>query len=245
MVAERIIVCPDAHHPFVDERAWACFLEAAYVARANRVVIIGDFGDFYQVSRYFKARGRPSFAEELEAVNDALDEIEQLGVPVDFCAGNHEHRYDAYLQEKAPELLGVAPDLPALLRMRQRPGIAWHGYGDLLRVGHMHFIHDVGRSGKNAARESLADLGSNIVFGHTHRLGVAYEGTSANVPRVSLNVGWLGDFDAVDYRHRCMARRSWQHGFGLVDIDSDGVGYCQAVPIIDGRCLVDGKVARA
>lgn len=245
MLEERIIVCPDAHHPFVDERAWACFLEAAYVARANRVVIIGDFGDYYAVSSHDKSPERKeTFADELADTNAALDQLQGLGIPVDYCEGNHEQRLDRYLAKVAPELYGVALGSKELLRISER-GWSWYPYKTICKHGHVRFTHDVGRSGKNAARQSLVDFGDNLVFGHTHRLGVAYEGTIDGGTRVCLNVGWLGDFEAIDYRHKFMAKRDWQHGFGLVDIDDRGNGYCQAIPIINGRAMIDGKVAKA
>ena len=243
---ERIIVCPDAHHPFVDQRAWACFLEAAYVAGANRLVCLGDLVDFYRVSRYVKSpKRRERFDDEIEAGNGACDDFDSLGIPWHLCFGNHEWRYNDYLEQNAPELVNIAPDLPDLFKLRGRPNCTFHDYGDPLYVGHVAFVHDVGRSGINAARQSLADWGGNLVFGHTHRLGVVYEGTAKGGSRVCMNAGWLGDFESIDYMHKTKARRSWQHGFGLVDVDDRGDGHCQAIPIIDGRCMVDGKVVKA
>lgn len=243
MTPERIAVCPDTHRPFHDKRAWACFLEACCVAEVNRIVLIGDFADFWRVSRYFKSpRRKESFFYEVEDVNVGLDEVQDLGVPVDYRFGNHEHRYNVYLEENAPELLDIAPSLPELFRLKER-GITWGEYGEPLKVGHIRFVHDVGPAGVTAMQRSLASFGDSLVFGHTHRLGVMYAGTVNGDRRVTMNVGWLGDFSKVDYLKKHQTK-DWSHGFGIVDIDDRGVGYCQAIPIINGRAMVDGKVVR-
>ena len=105
--------------------------------------------------------------------------------------------------------------------------------------------HDVGRAGANAARQSLLDVGENIAFGHTHRIQVVYQGTVAGRRLVGATLGWLGDADAIDYRHRDSVRRDSAHGFGVAHMRADGVFWLQAVPIIEGACVVDGVEYRA
>jgi len=83
--------------------------------------------------------------------------------------------------------------------------------------------------------------GSVELTGNTHRLGVVYGGTVRGERHVACSVGWLGDFNAIDYRNQAMARREWQHGFGFVNYQSNGVGWVTAVPIINGECVIDGQ----
>jgi predicted phosphodiesterase len=238
------LVCSDAHHPYVDEVAWATFLQAAIVLKPDVLVIIGDFADAYSISSHTKSpERREGLKGELEAVNAALDQIEALGIPrVVQLEGNHEERLTRYLGDRAPDLFGLL-DMKSLMRVKER-GWEWVPYRDHIQIGHMYYAHDVGRCGKHAASQSLADFGHNLCFGHSHRLGVAYLGTVAGERNVALNVGWLGDHAAIDYRNRAMAMRDWQHGFGWVVQDERGIAWCQAVPIIDGRCIVDGKVIK-
>jgi len=245
-MVNRVLVMPDTHAPFHDERAVDCFLEAAYVLQPDLLVIDGDFSDFYQVSSHDKSpTRRETFAEEVALSNDLLDTIEGMfGASVNFRMGNHENRFDRYIAKHAPELHGLAPTVAEMLRLEAR-GWDWGDYTVPLSIGKVDFVHDVGRSGKNAARQSLADYGHNLVIGHTHRLATVFEGTVQGGTRVCMNVGWLGDFEAIDYRMKAMARRDWQHGFGYVDFDKDGNGWCVPVPIIDGRCMVGGKKVRA
>jgi predicted phosphodiesterase len=243
----RVIVCPDAHHPFVDKKAWACFLQVCKVAKPDTLVIIGDFADFFAISTHSKHPSRRvSFSSEIDATNKALDQVAKLGIKrVVFTEGNHEFRFDRYIADKAPELYGVVPDLAGLFKIHQRPGWEWYPYRTAMKIGHIYYTHEVGRCGVNAVRQSLTDFGDNLVMGHTHRLGVSYQGTVNGPMKVCLNVGWLGDLDSIDYRHQAIARRESQHGFGLVDYDKNGIGWCSAIPIIDGAAVVDGRIVKA
>lgn len=238
----RVLVCPDAHHPFVDPLAWSTFLAAAREWRPDVLVIIGDFVDSYSISSHAKDPERKvNFRDEINAANAALDEIDSLRVPrVVFCEGNHETRLARAIAERAPEFHGLI-DIRDLLRIHQR-GYEWVPYKQLIRIGKIAFTHDVERCGVNAARQSLIDMGGNLVFGHTHRGAVVYAGTVEGDQHVCMNVGWLGSFDDIDYKHQARARREWQHGFGLVTLDATGCGWCEFVPILSGRCIVDGRV---
>jgi hypothetical protein len=238
----RILVCPDAHHPFVDQLAWRTFLAAAREWRPDVLVIIGDFADCLSVSFHPKDPARKqSLKEEMDQVNLALDEVEALRIPrVEFMCGNHELRAQRYLWERAPELYGLV-EISELLRIKAR-GWNWTPYRESLQIGKMHFAHDVGRCGKHTAMQSLADYGHSIVMGHSHRAATVYNGTVAGDRQVAMNVGTLIDIASVDYRHRAMAAREWQTGFGIVHMTHDGLGFCTFCPIIDGRTVVDGRV---
>lgn len=241
----KIVVCPDAHHPFVDKTAWKVFLNALNAVKPDVLVIIGDFLDCISISRHpKKPKDEKFFAKEIEAGNKALDEICAIGIKrIIFIDGNHERRFSSYINEKAPELDGLL-SLKDKLRLVER-GIEHVPYGEFIRIGQMAFTHDVGRCGLNAARQSLQDFGDNLTFGHSHRAQVVYGGTVEGKTHVCLNVGWLGDYDAIDYRNRPTAKREWQHGIGLIYQDKDGVSYCNFVPIINGSCIIDGKVVKA
>ena len=238
----KIMVCPDAHHPYVDKLAWQTFLKACEVVKPDVLVIIGDFADVLSLSAHPKSpKDETNFEKELSAVNLALDEVSALNIHrVVFCAGNHCHRIDRYIRDRAPELYGMM-HIQDLLRLDER-GFEYVPYGDFIRIGQIAFSHDVGRCGVNAARQSLQDFGDNLVFGHSHRAQIVYGGTVEGKTHVCMNVGWLGDYDAIDYRNRPTAKREWQHAFGFVYQTADGVSFCNLVPIINGRCVVDGKL---
>lgn len=243
---QKIIVCPDAHHPHADRRAWACFLEANRVLAPDAVVCIGDFADCDSVSFHDKGpMSEGSLKEEMDLVSEALDEWDFAlppGCKKFFCEGNHEFRITRYLNQNAPAFDGLL-SLQSLLRFEDR-GWAFTPYKQSLKIGQMTFTHDIGRCGKYTASQSLADYGDNIVMGHSHRACVYYAGTVGGHTHVGMNVGNLVDYESIDYRHKDLAHREWQHGFGLIYQTADGVSWANFVPIIDGRCVVEGKEIR-
>ena len=242
----RMLVIPDAHFPDVDRRAWNTMLAAGEALKPDTVCIIGDFLDGYPISFHAKHPSkRRSLAAEIDSANRGLDEVMGIGAKrVIYCEGNHEHRLDRYIAEKCPELYGVVSDLSGLLKIHQRKGWEWHPYRTFVRVGKLVIAHDFGKAGANAMRDSLAAVGDNICFGHTHRLGTYYGGTIDGTTHVALNVGWLGNINAIDYRHRFEAAKNSQHGFGWVEFDERGTAFCQAIPIVNGRAIVNGKAVR-
>lgn len=243
-MSERTLVIPDLHAPYHDKKAWRCFLKAARYTKPKRVVIIGDFGDYYAVSSHPKSPSRKANLEwEIQETNKCLDEVEKIGADqIVYCGGNHEFRMDRHIRDKAPELFGLkGTTVPEQYRLKER-GIKFVPYMSYIRIGKVAYTHEVGRCGVNTARATLMDFGGNIVVGHSHRAGLSYQGTVHDGQRVCMNVGWMGDLDSIDYFHRARAERDWETGFGVVDQDKRGVGWMTFVPIIFNKCLLDGKL---
>ncbi len=240
----KIIVCPDVHVPYHDKKAWKLFLKALATVKPDILVLVGDFADIKSLMAHAKKpKDERFFKKEIAAVLEALNEISAIGIKrVIYCEGNHENRISRYIASNAPELDEML-DAKSLFKIEER-GWEWVPYGDYIRIGELSFIHDVGRVGVNAARQSLADFGDNICFGHTHRAAVVYSGTVEGRQHVALNVGWLGDYDAIDYRNRHTAKREWTHGCGLVYQTPNGNSYCNFVPFINGECVIDGKFVK-
>lgn len=237
---KTVLVLPDTHVPYHDKRAWSLFLQVAKSLRPDHLVLLGDFCDFYSVSQYPKDASRKCSLEwELEQTNLELDKLTGLSPDIRYCEGNHENRLARYLSGNAPQLAGVL-NVKSALRIRER-GWLWVPYKDSTRIGKFNFLHDCGRSGVAAIRQTLADYGGNVVFGHTHRLGIEYSGSIKGDAHVALNAGWLGDWRAIDYHHRDRVRRESRLGFGVVTMSGD-LGFAQAVPIVNYTCVVNGKV---
>lgn len=244
----RVLIIPDVHVPYHDELAWRTVLAVARGWRPDVAVILGDFGDFYQVSQHPKDPSRRlSFGDEVSRVLTELERVARLRIPrVIYCEGNHETRFQRLINGMSPAVAnvpGVARDAQQLLSVQQRFGWEWVPYGHHISIGKLSFMHDVGHCGVYAARQSVTSFGASIVFGHTHRAAAHYESTVDGDRHVGWTMGWLGDPDAIDYRHRARVLRESQHGFGIAHIEEgSGLFWCHFVPIISGRAVVDGAV---
>ncbi len=62
-------------------------------------------------------------------------------------------------------------------------------------------------------------------------------------PYVAAMLGWLGDSEkAASYMHEAKAS-DWVKGFGIGYLEPQtGIVHLQPVPIVNGRCVVNGKL---
>ncbi len=240
------LIVPDTHAPYHDKDAWELMLEAGRHLKPDAVVVMGDLIDCYSVSRHSKSPDRvANLAKEIACVGDLLDQLDGLGAREKvFIEGNHEYRLVRYIEEKAPELFGIC-DIPQLLRLEDR-GWEWIAYRDHKKRGAVHYTHDTGHSGRYAVYRSLDVYQHSVATVHTHRMALVVEGNAVGEPKVSAQFGWLGDVKQIDYMHRATARKNWQLGFGIGYTDNQtGHTWLTPVPILDYRCIVDGKLLKA
>lgn len=240
---ERILIIPDCHHPFVDKDAWNLLLKAGKSFKPDHCIILGDFADFFDVSSHSKdADRRFKLKEEMESTKKALDQVVDLGAKSNvFVAGNHEDRLSRFLQDSAPELRNFI-SVPKILELKEK-GFLYVPYKQSYKIGKLNITHDTGTAGKYAHYKSMDVFQSNVVIGHTHRIGYAVEGNANGDRHVAAQLGWLGDVEQVDYLHRIKAIRDWSLGFGLGHMDtSTGIVYVTPVPIIKNTCLIEGRL---
>lgn len=244
MRIRKWFLLPDLHAPYHDKAAYACALRVVAGGEFYGVTVLGDFGDFAAVSSHPKDPSRLlPFDREVAGVNAALDQLDAAckagGVKKkEYVEGNHETRLARYV-------LGIAPELRTFIDWKDMLHIdkrRWHctPYKESIQLGDLRISHDFGRAGVNAARESCRDMGHSVAFGHTHRMQVHYQGQLDGSRHVGATLGWLGDPEAINYRHKDAVRRDSIHGFGTVALLPDGRFWLQAVPIINGQAVVDG-----
>lgn len=246
MTLRRILLVPDTHRPYHNEAAWQLMLKAARHFKPNMVLILGDYADCYSVSAHDKDPARrENFQDEVDDVNKGLDQLE-ASTPIAkryYVAGNHEHRMPRYLHSVAPALASMRMlSVPNLYRLKER---GWHytPYQRALKLGKLHITHDEGTAGPQAHERARSSFEGNVVIGHTHRMAMSYRGNAKGRSHVGAMFGWLGDIEQIDYLHRVRAQQ-WQLGFGVGYMQSNGTVHLQAVPIIEGSCVVAGKLIR-
>lgn len=236
---------PDTHSPYLDNRAFNLTLQVARAITPSRCVILGDFQDCATISTHSKDPSRlHNFKVELATTSKLLDRLDAVGFKQKvYIEGNHEYRLIRYLQDKAPELIGLGVDMPSLLKLESR-GWEWVPYKTTYQIGHLNVTHNVGSgSGPLAAKKAREIVEGNIIIGHNHAMATYYSGNAKGKTRIGASFGWLGDKSRVDYMHRLEVDRNWQLGFGL-GYEVAGVFHIQAVPIIDYTCVVNGELYR-
>lgn len=237
-----ILLVPDSHIPYEDKEAFDLMLKVARELKPTYLVVLGDLGDFYDISKYIKdPRHRVSFTEEVDAVNKRLDQLDELKAEHKiFLEGNHEVRLQSYILSNAPALID-AYNVQQAFELRRR-NYRFIKYRDDTRIGKLYLCHDAGYAGINAIKQTYDAYHHNVAFGHTHGLGVRYFGNAVGESHTCINVGWLGDKKYIDYAARVKAARTYITGFGLGYLSDNGNVFVQPVPIVDNQCVVNGKL---
>lgn len=244
-----IAFIPDIHAPYHDPEALRVAIDGITTFfdgvpfEKRTLVLLGDVADMYKVSRHSKdPKRRLAISDELGVTNEVLDLIDQIHAARKvFCEGNHETRLARFISERCPEISSIIPDIRSLLRVAER-GYEWVPYRDFGMVGKMMVTHDLDFCGKYAVVRSGDDIASSVAIGHTHRMDTHHGADTFGNPRTSCSFGCLVDFQSIDYKHRAKALREWVPGFGLGHQGPTGDVYPIPVPIINGQCVVNGKI---
>jgi hypothetical protein len=183
------------------------------------------------------------FSWEIGYVKTQLQNLLKAAYDADFyfIGGNHEDRWPRYLAKHASQANLPDTSIDALLELKKY-NVKYTPYKQTLKLGKLHLTHDTGRAGKHAVAQALDDYQANIVIGHIHRMGVVYGGDVRGNTHVGASFGWLGDVDQIDYMHLAKARKDWQLGFGIGYMETNGTVHLQGVPIVDYRCVLEGKL---
>lgn len=206
-------------------------------------MLLGDWMDAESLSSHAPTKpGIRDFEEELDHARERLDELDNLGASKKvYIMGNHEWRLERYLAERAPALF-KSVNLPTLLGLHER-GWVTSDYHETYKLGKLNITHDTGSAGLNAHRSAATDHMGSTVIGHTHRMAYEVRGKLGGAPYVAAMFGWLGDPKKVDYLHQAKAAH-WTHGFGLGYVQDNGVVHIVPVPIVNGTCVVEGRLVR-
>lgn len=244
------LLIPDTHRPFHDKKAYALMMNVAASLSVDEVVILGDYGDFYNVSSHKKdPRIFQLLTEEVESVLDGLDEIDKTftGAKKIFIEGNHEYRLERYLVDNAPALFGIT-DTEHLLKLHSRPGWTFKPYSphQAHRVlgSHLTARHEPpGSNAKLAATKALC----SVTYGHIHRIEESHIVGLDGRNYVAFSCGWLGDKHKDRVFGYVKGHWQWQLGFGLVWVDpATRYFYHQKIHIMDNHtCVVNGKKYKA
>jgi hypothetical protein len=234
------LIIPDLHAPYHDERAWRLALKVGRFLRPDVIVTLGDFIDNYCVSGHRKNPKRArELSYEVDNARARLRELETLGArKKHFLGGNHEHRLERYLCDRAPELYGMVT-IDELLRLKPN-GWKYVHYGQTLRLGDTSFTHDLGKCGENAPNKARDTYRTHAVIGHVHGMRLDYKGGL-----VGAAFGWLGSLEHADYMHGAEAGYRWQHGVGIGYLDGRGRMHLTPVAFLDGKCVVNGTLLSA
>jgi len=248
------VIIPDSHGSHIDQGAASALLNDLELLTPKQVVFLGDHldcGGF--LAQHFCLGFLPetgaSFAEDVAAANEFLDQVQQRTGNVEsyYLQGNHESRIEKWIIKETlrnPADAQMFYDMfgtEAVLNLKKRKidivdrdkcynGLPNRG---MIRLGKCCFTHGL-RCGVNAPKATLDDVGDNIVFGHTHRLG-SFIKTNIHGTIGSWSMGCLCELAPLYGDTRISG---WAHAYGLQIVESDGTFLTIQVPIVNSQSLL-------
>ena len=176
---EKALFIPDPHIPENDKKVTNIIFKIAKWLKPDVCFVMGDVLDAKTVSRYAKDPDVEfDMQDEFDLVNLFFKDVRKVVGPdcrIVWLLGNHEARWKAYLNGRAPEIANLrALQLQNLIDLEKDIEIVPYNKGTKYRGLHVeHGLLVSGKSGYTAHR-NLDKKKMSGVNGHTHRLGIVY-----------------------------------------------------------------------
>lgn len=234
---DETMILSDIHLPYHDPVALKAAIKEGKRRGISRILLNGDTLDFYQLSRFGKDPRLRSFASEIEMAKTFLESLREQfpNAEIIWKHGNHEERFEHYLQNNAKELIGVDEfrfevlmgffDLGVKFVTDKRP--IQLGKNNILH-GHEHaqgMIPSV-----NPARGLFLKAKTNAACGHHHQVSDHSEPNLKGEVIACWSTGCLCDLHPA-----YMPINKWSHGFAFQRTAPDGSFEFENRRIINGR----------
>jgi hypothetical protein len=263
----RAIVIPDSHAPLHDRQAFECVLQAIELLQPDRVIHLGDIGEWESVNHHrYKRQRQPDPHEvakglrrDVRAVRynflDLLDEAcDSAGVShKDITTGNHDEWLNRFVAVN-PDYARTSFDDAKGYRFEQALCLKERGWtvypcGKRFRIGELSFYHGHLYGGMYHAANHLRRLGVNVMYGHWHDVQYA-AATHDSGAKGAWSLGCIKK--KTDDANEWLAFRptNWGQAFAVVDWWSRGRFTVHSINIIDGQCslltgsIIDGRKPR-
>ena len=219
---KRVAIFSDIHVPYHNISSISAAIDFCKKEKPDALLLNGDTIDCFRLSRYTKDPKKRNFKNELDTFKALFEVFEkQLKCKIYFKLGNHEERYEHFLQEKAGELIGVEEfEFENILKARARgiEVIADKRYMLLNTLAGIHGHEFVGgiSAPVNPARGLFLRGKVSCFQGHNHQTSEHTEPTMTGKIVTTWSLGCMCELHPA-----YMPLNKWNHGFAIVDLDSN------------------------
>lgn len=234
----RWLCMADLHLPYHDKRALGAIWKLAQEQKVKGLLLNGDIADCHAISRWQTDPRERDFANELDTLRKFFAALRSdfPKAEIIWKWGNHEERYDIYMQLKAPEMLDVAEFDYGNLSHADKYGIRIVKDKQPIRLGKLSTIHGHEfRGGYNSpvnpARGLYNKAKVSCIAGHLHQSSEHSEPDLSGHVTSCWTTGCL-----CDLRPRYAVINKWTHGAAIVETSNDGAYGVNNYRIIDGKC---------
>lgn len=199
----KALVVSDTQFPFFDPALWELTCQVARDAGVEELIFDGDIFDFEQLGSFnhnpYRINQTSHDIDEgwRRMLDPLLSATKKTVKRKRFAAGNHEHRYNRYVDHNAGALGTYAP-LKEALRLDDSWDFAEYGKAQGVQPTPDLLVAHGWRANKYTAANTLADIGAcmSVIIGHTHRVGTYYQQTPRGLVR-AFEIGHMADVEAL------------------------------------------------
>jgi hypothetical protein len=238
---ETWVVLNDLQMPFEDkEVVWDLVVPFVRDLKPYGIVLNGDIVDNYEISDFTKdpKLRKMDLKAEREGLHRLLGALAPVSTERWYIEGNHEQRFQRYSWSRVPELVAadVVPTFAEAFKLEDF-GFKHKVYGEHINLGKLMVTHGfaVRQHSAMSAKAHFDRLGTSVLLGHTHRLGIFHR-TNQSGDHAAYENGCLCRLDGLGYAQF----PDWQQGLAVVDVFAGGLFNVQQLRIIDRRWFVYG-----
>lgn len=233
--------------PLHDLRAWEAVLSFAQDFKPQSWIHGGDMLDCGVISHH--NHGKPGATEGLKLLADATEGYKTFIKPVEelmprggeliYMIGNHED-WLTDLTDAIPSLEGIV-DLETLLHLQRWNVIP---QGGAYNLGKLTFVHgDTVKGGEHVAKNAVINYERSIRFGHHHTAQLYTKNTALDYKNGKTGMA-VPCLCTKTPKYGEGAPNRWAQGFLYGYVEDNGNFSDSLVIIVDGKCIVNGKVYR-
>jgi predicted phosphodiesterase len=232
---KKVGILSDIHVPYHSMSAITCAIKHLRESNIDCLILNGDIMDFYAISRHEKEKDLRDFAREIEMGRNFLQKIRDLFplIPIYYKMGNHENRWQRYLNEQAEEFSQLHEmQFEHFFRLDKLNMIYvpdWQGIelADLLIL----HGHELMAGGMNPSQSTFNKTFCNTLIGHVHRTTSTIKKTGFKQFIHTYSTGCLTQLSPKYYPFA-----QHNHGMAVVTIEN-GKTKVDNIVIKDGRIV--------
>ena len=232
---KKVGVLSDIHVPYHSMSAITCAIKHLREQTIDCLILNGDIMDFYAISRHEKEKDLRDFPREIEMGRNFLQKIRDLFplIPIYYKMGNHENRWQRYLNEQAEEFAQLHEmqfeQFFRLDKLAMTYVPDWQGielYDLLILHG-----HELMAGGMNPSQSTFNKTYCNTLIGHVHRTTST---TKKNGFKEFFHTHSAGCLTQLSPKYYPFAQHN--NGFAVVDIEN-GKTKVSNIMIKDGKIV--------
>lgn len=240
------VAANDWHVPYEDKKTLRLFFEFVENQQPGVIHLLGDLTDCYQLATFEKDPARKAhLQDDLDSLATYLHQLRKLApkARIIFMEGNHEYRLRRWLWRQGAELAGLrCLDWSGLLGLKKLR-VKFRSFRDPYKIGHLWFTHGhlIRKHSAYTARAMIEEVGGNVIFGHTHRMGVHHV-RNWDTHHGAWENGCLCSLDVVSREYKT-GPPNWQQGWSAIYFHN---GWFDVHPIhvVNHKYVFNGELFR-